>query len=126
MCERISCECWPKLHLQTVIFCLIFSLKISDINQISISDINQAIDITTTLNYLHGRAGDNVRIKAAMDFALVNRLHMEKLTLLLLFSNCIFRPYQYFYSVSSVEIHALIKGAHSALSLFYPSFLTDF
>ena len=49
MCDNFSCNRRSNGNLHTMIFCLIFSLKISDIYQISISDINQVIDITTTL-----------------------------------------------------------------------------
>ena len=45
----LSCKHWFTKYLHTVIFCLIFCSKISDKYQISISDINQVIDITTTL-----------------------------------------------------------------------------
>ena len=44
------CKHWFTKYLHIVIFFWIFCLKISDKYQISISDINQVIDITTTLN----------------------------------------------------------------------------
>ena len=47
--DNFSCKAWFTKFLHTMIFCLIFCSKISDIYQISISDINQVIDITTTL-----------------------------------------------------------------------------
>ena len=52
---NFCCKQWFTKYFHTVIFCLIFCSKISDKYQISISDINQVIDITTTLTQTYPR-----------------------------------------------------------------------